>query len=43
MTVAAGAKGSGTFVFRVAARGVPIHVEVDVAADLTIVAFEGDA
>lgn len=43
VTVAAGAKASGTFVFRVAERGVPIHVEVDVAADLTIVAFEGDA
>ena len=42
-TVAAGARGSGTFVFRIPERGVPIHVEVDVAADLTIVAFEGDA
>lgn len=42
-TVAAGEKASGTYVFRVVERDVPVHVEVDVAADLTVVAFEGDA
>lgn len=42
-SAAAGKKASGTYVFRVAERDVPVHVEVDVAADLKVVAFEGDA
>lgn len=42
-TVPAGKSAVGTYVFRVSRHDVPVEIEIDLAADLTIVAFAGDA
>lgn len=42
-TVPAGKSAVGTYVFRVSRHDVSVEIEIDLAADLTIVAFAGDA
>lgn len=42
-SVAAGKSAAGTFVFRVSEHDVPVQIEIDLAADLTVAAFAGDA